>query len=117
MNLFITKSFENIFIKEFHFESILQDFIKILSEKSHNLITLKFPYKKFKYDMWNLTVRGIIFCWIENTIIPLFIARNSDKKYWNNLILDSKIEKILEDRLNKLKNDLENNNFKNYNIF
>lgn len=114
MKIFITKTFKNIFLKEFNFNSILLDFIKILSEKNHNLIDLKYPYKKFKYNMWNLTIRGIIFCWIENILIPLFIVKKSDKKYWNNLILNWNIEKILEDRLIKTKIDLEDNNFEKY---
>jgi hypothetical protein len=51
MKIFITKSFKEKFLKEFKYESILKDFISLLLIKNHNLINLKHPYKKFRYDI------------------------------------------------------------------
>jgi len=51
MKIYITKSFEIMFLKEFNFENLLANFIELLKHKNHTLIDLRFPYKKFRYNI------------------------------------------------------------------
>jgi hypothetical protein len=47
-------------------------------------------------------------------LIPLYIAKKSDKRNGYNIILDKSFEKILYDKLKILESDLENNYYDEY---
>jgi hypothetical protein len=114
MRIIITNSFKKDFLKILQFNSFIDDFILLLKTKKHKFIDLKSPYKKFKYKIWNIHLRSILFYSFENKIIPIFIAKKSDKINWKNLILDWYFEKIIEKKLKQVKTDLIKWDFKYY---
>ena len=110
MIIFITKSFREDFLSVFRFERFLKDFTETLKKKEHTLIDIHIPYKKFRYNIGGISIRGIVYTsW--NTYIPLFIGKKSDKKSGYNLIWDSKFEKVIEQKLSKALQDIRNQDF------
>jgi len=114
MRIVITKTFEKDFIKVLKYRNFLNDFSDLLKKKSHTFIDLKDPYKKFKYKIWNISLRSILFFSFENKIIPIFIAKKSDKKDWYNIILDNRFNDILKQKLLLVKDDIQKWNFEIY---
>jgi len=51
----------------------------------------------------------------NNILVPIFIVKKSNKRYWNNLIITNEIQKILEQKYLKNFNGIKNNNFQIYN--
>jgi hypothetical protein len=92
----------------------LDNFTKLLQEKNHTFIDLKHPYKKFKYKIWNISLRSILFMNVKDKIIPIFIAKKTNKKLWNNIILDSNFEELLYNKLFSINNDIKNWDFVSY---
>ena len=112
MKVIITKSFEKDFLKILKYKTFLVDFSKLLKDKSYKFIDLKYPYKKFKYKISNISLRTILLCNLDNNIIPIFIAKKSNKKDWYNIILDQQFEFLLEKRLLNIKKDMKEWNIK-----
>ena len=110
MQIIITNTFKNDFLSIFKFQQLFDKFLVVIKNKAHKLIDLKYPYKKFKCDIWNITVRWIVFISNEN-IIPIYIVKKSNKQYWENLILNKEIMLLLEIKLKFSKLDLINWDF------
>ena len=96
------------------YEAFLDNFIKLLEEKNHTFVNLKYPYKKFKYKIANISLRSILFMNVKNKIIPIFIAKKTNKKLWYNIILDSNFEELLEKKLVSINYDIKNWDFISY---
>lgn len=108
-NIIIAKTFKKDFKKIYKNETDLNKFaIKISKTK---LLNLEKPFEKFKFSFKLIDVRGILISEVENFYIPIFIVKKSDKNYWMNLILNPKIEKILEIKSKKIEKDIENDDF------
>lgn len=114
MEILITNNFKKDFLKLLKYEAFLEDFIQLLKEKNHKFIDLKYPYKKFKYKIGNISLRSILFMKIENKIIPIFIVKKSNKRLWNNIILNSNFEELLRNKLILMYEDLNNWDFISY---
>ena len=112
MNIIITKTFLKDFNKLIKQEKSLELFIEKI--KKYKLINLENNYKKYNINLFWIAIRWIILIKIEKYQIPILIFKKSNKKYWMNLYLDTKIEKLLENQYLKIKEDIENNNFKIY---
>ena len=108
MQIIITESFWKDFLKILKFESFLVDFIRTIKNKKHTLIDLKFAYKKFKYRVWGISLRSIFMYKKEDVIIPIIIAKKSDKNLWDNLILETRFNKILDKKGENILLDIKN---------
>ena len=112
MNIIITNTFKKEFISIFKSEYLIDGFCDKL-KRSKN-IRLNFPLDKIKFSYVWIDIRGIIFIWIKNKILPIFIIKKSNKKYWNNLILNKEINEITKLKLKNCLDDIDNNDFKLY---
>ena len=79
MIVIITDSFKKDFLKILKFDSFIDDFVWLLKTKKHKFINLKNPYKKFKYKIWNLHLRSILYFSFENKIILFLYQKNQIK--------------------------------------
>ncbi len=112
MNIIITKTFKKDFLKILHKKSLK---IFCLKLKKENFFLLEEPYKKFKFDINWTSIRWIIVLHNDKiNLIPLFIIKKSNKKYWMNLILNKEIKKIIILKYDKSINDIENDHFEIY---
>jgi hypothetical protein len=81
-------------------------FIKKLREIS--LISLWDNLHKFKFYVTTVSIRWIVFININNSYIPIIIAKKADKNLWENLILNNSLRILLDTKFRKMKLDLEN---------
>ncbi len=109
MNVIITKSFEKDGIKIFWSVKNWEQFC--IQFKKTQKISLKSPFKKFKFSLQGISVRGIYVMTKKQQYIPIFIVKKSDKKYGMNLIITSEILPILENKYRKSLEDIENGEF------
>ena len=112
MNIIITKNFRKDFNKIFKDKYII-DFCKNFLYLKE--INLDFPYKKYKFNIAWINIRWVYIISIKNIILPIFITKKSDKKYWMNLVTNKDFLKILKLKYQKWLIDFENNEFKIYN--
>jgi len=113
MKIIITKTFEKDFYNIFNSYKILDFFVKKI--KTTNLISLNNEYKKIKFDLFNQSIRWIVYIENDNLIyVPIFIVKKFDKKYWMNLILTKDLLSILNLKFEKSIIDINSNNYKVY---
>ena len=113
MHIIIVKSFKKIFLKIFNSDIDLKKFSNKL--KSEKFINLEKPYKKIKFTLSWISIRWIVvFHNNEINIIPLYIVKKSDKKYWYNLILNKETKYFINLRFKKSIIDMEEWNFEIY---
>ncbi len=110
MNIIITDTFEKEFKNIFKSESLLLTFSKKL--KKVERIKLKHPLEKIKFNFSWISIRWIIFIWIGDNLLPIFIVKKSDKRFWNNLILNKEVQILCKNKLKKCLLDFENDKFK-----
>lgn len=109
MNIIITETFKSEFISIFKSEVLISWFCEKI--KWTKFINLNFPFKKIKFKYVWIDIRWIIFIWINDKILPIFIVKKSNKKYWNNLVLNKMIKDISKIKLNNCLSDIDNNNY------
>ncbi len=114
MKIIITDAFKKNFKEIFINDIFLDVFLKKLKET--NFISLDKNILKFKFYVRTVSVRWIIFRNLNNSYIPIIIAKKSDKNIWDNLILDKNIKSILDVKFKKMSDDLDNKNFIKYDI-
>ena len=110
MQIIITKSFKKLFFKILKKEQDLKSFCNKL--KIEDFINIGIPYQKYKFNISWISIRWVAI--IHNNqinIIPLFIIKKSNKKYWMNLILNKEIKDFLNFKYDKAIRDIENDNF------
>ena len=112
MNIIITETFKKDFLKIFKSELFLENFSQNL--KNIKSIKLTSPYNKFKLQMWWIHLRWIYIILLQNKYLPIFVVKKSNKKYWNNLLINNKNIYFYKLKYEKSINDIENNNFKIY---
>jgi len=112
MNIVITNTFKKEFISIFKSESLMTGFCEKIKYSKN--IRLDFPLDKIKFKYVWIDIRWIIFIWIKDKILPIFIIKKSNKKYWNNLVLNKEIKDISKIKLKNCLLDFENNDYKLY---
>lgn len=114
MKIVITESFEREFYKLFKYSFLINNLVEKLKTKQHTLINLIYPYRKFKYKIFNISIRWVVFVGLENKIVPIYIAKKKDKIRWYNIKVDKDFLKILDSILKNTKTDLRYNKYKVY---
>lgn len=114
MQILITDTFKDDFCKIFNSEFLIKDFSLIIKKKSHTVIDLRFPNSKLKIKYIWINLRLIIYIWFEDTFVPIFIIKKWNKKLWMNLVLDKRMDKILDKKFQFSLNDINNDNYKMY---
>ncbi len=112
MNIIITDTFKKDFLKIFKWKNDIFLFSKEL--RKTRFINLKNPFQKYKLTFSWISIRWILLLNIANNCIPLYVVKKSNKKYWMNLVLDKELEKILENKYFKIKEDINNDDFEIY---
>jgi len=112
MKIIITEKFSKDFVKIFKTDSLVNNFCNFLEDKLYNIIDLKFPYSKIKLKFLWINIRLIIYIWNQDFLIPIFIIKKVDKKYWMNLVLNKDIINILEKNLEITFDNIKNNKYK-----
>jgi len=112
MNIIITRSFKKDFTKIFK-ENDLISFCKNISLWKE--INLEHPYKKYKFNISWIAIRGVYVISIKNFLLPIFIIKKFDKKYWMNLVLTKELINILNLKYSKSLDDIENKSYSLYN--
>ncbi|MDQ7009567.1 MAG: hypothetical protein Q9M94_04730 [Candidatus Gracilibacteria bacterium] len=111
-NIIIAKTFKKDFKKIFKIEADLSKFaIKLRKSK---LLNLEKPFTKYKFSFNLIEIRGVLIFETEKFYIPIFVVKKSDKKYGMNLVISNEIKNILEAKYEKIKSDIENDNFQIY---
>ncbi len=109
--IILTETFKDNFFDIFKHKLFFEEFCRKLSQKSHKLIDLKYPYKKCKFEINYVSVRWIILISKDSDLIPLFVIKKKNKKMWDNLVLDKETMKYIESLLPKILNDIKNYKF------
>jgi len=112
MNIIITDTFKKDFLSIFKSELLIKWFCDRIN--STKLLKLKHPFDKIKFKYVWIDIRWLLFIWIADKLFPIFIIKKSNKKYWNNLVLNYEITKIAEWKLEKVLLDFKNDDFKIY---
>ncbi len=110
MNVIFTHSFLKKFKKDYRSYnfSILELAIKL---KRTQYLKLEEPFHKVKLKLNNVAIRWIVLLSIKDKILPIYIVLKKDKKYWNNLIFNKKIEQLLHKLAIDIEKDLYNKNY------
>ncbi len=114
MQILITDIFKQDFKKIFNSDLLIENFWLVILSKNHKAIKLKYPYYKMKIKYIWIDLRIIIYVWLNQVLIPVFITKKHNKKYWMNLIFDTKIEKIIDKKYQLSMVEIDNNNFQIY---
>ncbi len=110
MKIYITKHFEKKYISKIKLFNKIK-FVEKL--KTYNLIVLKHPYLKFKFNLLGISYRWVVIITKSWNIIPIILCLKKDKNCGENIIFEKFERKILENQ-NKNLQDIENNNFMIY---
>ena len=114
MKIIITKTFLKDYEKILNKNKLEKVISKIKQKLELDLIYLKRPFLKIKFNIDNISIR-LVWKYIENRFLlfPIFIYKKTDKNNWYNIVWKDIELKIL-DRMIKLDLDLNNWNFKIY---
>ena len=114
MKIIITKTFLKDYEKILNKNKLEKVISKIKQKLELDLIYLKRPFLKIKFNIDNISVR-LVWKYIENRFLlfPIFIYKKTDKNNWYNIVW-KEIELKVLDRMIKLDLDLNNWNFKIY---
>ena len=114
MKIIITKTFLKDYEKVLNKNKLEKVISKIKQKLELDLIYLKRPFLKIKFNIDNISIR-LVWKYIENRFLlfPIFIYKKTDKNNWYNIVWKDIELKIL-DRMIKLDLDLNNWNFKIY---
>lgn len=114
MKIIITKTFLKDYEKVLHNNKIEKIIVKVKQKLEKDLIYLKRPFIKIKFNINNISIR-LVWKYIDVRLLlfPIFIYKKWDKKNWYNIIWEDIELKILE-RMKKIDLDLNIWNFKIY---
>ncbi len=110
MKVIITKSFKDKYLKKFKNYFEIKDLVDILLKKEKNFISLHFPFLKFKNKINKVSFRWVIFLFMEEKIVPIFIALKKDKSKWENIFW-KKNKDFLKKEFRKSRIDIKNWDF------
>lgn len=76
---------------------------------------MKRLYLKIEVSLFDVSFRIITKYNIKNDIlIVIFIQNKTNKNFWENILWDSTLEKKINNRIYKISDDIENNDYKIY---
>jgi hypothetical protein len=109
MDILISNTFIKDFNKIIKLNDWLNSFLLELKKIEKNIIKLSNNLFKYKFYVWNLSIRWVLILEIsdKNIHIPCLIFKKSDKNYWNNLILTKEIEKLIDIQSCKIFKDIQ----------
>lgn len=110
MNVIFTDSFLKKFKKDYRKYNFSISELAVKLKKTEYL-QLDEPFCKVKLKLNNVAIRWIVLLNINNSVLPVYIVLKTDKKYWNNLIINKEVEEILEKLAKEIEIDLKNNNY------
>ena len=112
MNIVITDTFKKEFISMFKSDVLIWKFCKKINKSK--VINLDYPLDKIKFNFIGISIRWLIYISIKDKVLPILIVKKSNKKYWNNLILNNEIKKICKVKLGKCLDDFDEGKYKMY---
>ncbi len=92
MKIYITDNFKKKYLSKIRWFNTLNFLNKF---KTYNSINLKYPYFKFKFNLFWISYRWVFLTTNSWNIVPLILCMKKDKNCWENIIWEKFESKII----------------------
>jgi len=115
MKILVSNILSKELSKFFQSDKTLNIFLNKLKRQKPELIYLKRPYVKIKVSLFDISFRIIAKYDKNNDILVLIFVKNkTNKTFWENIFWNKDLEEKINFRIEKISDDIENNNYKLY---